>query len=318
MIQPPDEQENLKNRIDEDNSIHHPNDSLFKAFMSNPIMAKDFLALQLPKAIYKRIENSKLVLCPQSFVDNKLKHKHVDVLYCTEFDDKIGYIYILTEQQTEPDEMLPFRIMQYVLRIIEHHQKQFDTKEFPVIYPLIYYVGKKPYKFSTDFYDGFGDNKELAKSILTNPFQIANVYGATDEELQAHPLAGALTKVYQIASARDVMTKLSELKPYIVYIDNHGYLGLLLSMLEFILDKAENGNGEKVLEAVTNMVTAKTGENVMTLAQQMKNEAAYEKQHMIAENLLKRGLDLKMISEDTGLDLSELKKMKAKIEETRH
>ncbi len=64
---------------------------------------------------------------PQSYVDNKLKHKHVDVLYRTEFDNKPGYFYILSEHQTQPDKKMPLRIMQYILRIIEHHQKQFHT-----------------------------------------------------------------------------------------------------------------------------------------------------------------------------------------------
>lgn len=107
-------------------------------------------------------------------------------------NDTPGYIYFLTEEQTEPDKKMLFRIWQYILRIIEQHQKQYNTNEFPIVYPLIFHVGNQAYPFLTDFFDGFGDHKILARSILMNPFPVADVVGVTDETVQDHPLAGTL------------------------------------------------------------------------------------------------------------------------------
>ena len=77
--------------------IHNPYDSLFKRFMADPTNARDFFRKNLPNKLLRRLDLTKLELCPQSFVDQHLKHKHVDVLYKTILDgDRPCYIYVLT------------------------------------------------------------------------------------------------------------------------------------------------------------------------------------------------------------------------------
>ncbi len=307
---------------EENHDVHNPFDSLFKVFMSDVHNARDFMAMHLPPDIIQHIDLSKLLLCPQTFVDNKLKHKHIDVLYQTTFDDKIGYVYLLTEQQTEADKDMPFRIMQYVLRIIEHHKKQFNTDIFPVIYPLVFYVGKAPYRYSTDFYDGFGDNKELAKSILTHPFRVAHVVGATQEELHQHPLAGTLSMVYQLAFARDITNKLIALQPQFLYIDMHVGSNLILAMLKFILSRAEYGNANRIIETVAQMVTKTTGDAVMTLSQQLKQEGIQQgiqqEKLMIAKSMLLDKMPIETISKYTTLTVDEINKLKKELKPTTH
>ena len=255
----------------ESEKAHNSYDALFKHFMSNPNNAMDFFDLFLAKEIWAKVNKQYMELCPESFVDNKLKHKHVDILYRTRFDNEDGYIYILSEEQTQPDKALPFRIMQYILRIIEMHKKQFKTDAFPIVYPLIFHVGKKEYPYSTDFFDGFGEHKALAKSILMNPFPVANVTGVTDEDLNAHPLAGTLSRVYQLANARDLIFKLKKLKPKFYYIDTHSGSDSVLSMLEFTLSKTEKGDADTVVETVQHMVSEETKGKIMTLVQQLEN-----------------------------------------------
>lgn len=80
------------------NFIHNAQDGLFKRYMSVRENAIDFFSLHLDKAIWARTDVNSMKLCPNSFVDNELKHRHVDVLYQTKFDKKPGYLYLLTEQ----------------------------------------------------------------------------------------------------------------------------------------------------------------------------------------------------------------------------
>ncbi|MDX2164627.1 MAG: Rpn family recombination-promoting nuclease/putative transposase [Gammaproteobacteria bacterium] len=293
--------------------VHNPYDSLFKAFMSNIAVAKDFFAMQLPPEIYQKINTEKLFLCPQSFVDHQLKHKHVDVLYRTEFDEKVGYIYILTEQQTEPDANLPFRIMQYVMRIIEHHQKQFKTAQFPVVYPLIYYVGKKPYKFSTDFYDGFAHNKALAKHLLTNPFPLTQITQVQEEKLEGHPLAGTLVKVYQLAYARDFMLELAGLERFFKVVDSYGYVDLILSVLQFLLNGFGKSEGEKIMSMVSQMVTKESKRKIMTIAEKMQQKWMNQTIQLVAKKMLAERISEELIAKTTGLSLSEIKKLKKEL-----
>ena len=179
--------------------IKNPFDALFKRAMENLDMAKDVLTSIIPENFLSKIDFTVFELCPQSYIDNHLIFKHVDLLYRTKIQEQPGYLYLLTEAQKEPDPDLPFRLMQYILRIIDHHRKQFKTKAFPIVYPIIYYLGEKPYCYSTDFFDGFADNKELAKSILTQSFQIEHVIAESWDDFKDHPSASTLARIFSLA-----------------------------------------------------------------------------------------------------------------------
>lgn len=76
-------------------------DPLFKLFLREPETAKDFLAAHLPQDIRARVRLETLKLEPGSFVDQKLRELHSDVLYSVETTDgDAGYIYCLVEHQS--------------------------------------------------------------------------------------------------------------------------------------------------------------------------------------------------------------------------
>jgi len=142
----------------QDNSIHQPADKLFKTWMADIRVAKDIFHMCLPKAILETIDFNYLTLSPQSHITHRHKNRNVDVLYETKINGKDGYLYILTEHQSEPDRFMPLRLMEYVILIIRHHLKQHKNCDtFPVIYPLVFYTGNKPYSHTMDFYDCFGN-----------------------------------------------------------------------------------------------------------------------------------------------------------------
>lgn len=309
---------------EEDNEeIHNPFDSLFKAFMVDANNARDFLEMHLSPEIIKRLDLSQMFLCPQSFVDNKLKHKHIDVLYRTVLDRKqTAYIYLLTEAQKTPEKLMTLRVEHYLMRIIDYHTKQFKTTVYPVVLPLIFYVGKRPYPYSTDFYDGFGEYKELAKSILTAPFPIINITGTTLEELSKHPFAGTLSKVYQLAYVRDLEKHLELLESQFYYIDTHGGSDLIISMLEFILDQAQNGDADKIIHQMSKMVSRKTGDEVMTLSQKLikhgVEQGIKQEKNVVAKNLLQAQASFELITMATGLKREQIEKLQEETEPTTH
>ncbi len=322
-----------KNSSSQNKAIHQPQDGLFKYFMSIKQNALDLFSLTLEPEIWKRVNKNVMELCPQSYVDNKLKHKHVDVLYRTEFDHQPGYFYILSENQSKPDKKMPLRMMQYILRIIEHHQKQFHTQEFPLVYPIIYYVSSKPYPYSTSFFEGFGDNEALAKEILVSPFTVRNICGVTEEELKAHPLAGTLARVYQLVQHRDALKILQSLKDEFLYIDLQVSSDFILTMLEYILGKVSvrtDISADDVLNSIANMVTVTTEKKVMNLAQQLENRGRQEgiQQGMqqgselekikIAESFLMQGIDENIVAIGTDLPLDKISEIKARLNLTSH
>ena len=108
----------------------------------------------------------------------------VDVLVETKFNGVSGYIYVLVEHQSKPDEIMPLRIWSYMLKIMEYHITRNNTKVLPIVYPIIFYNGKKQYNYSTNLLDLFA-NKVLAKSILGDlaPIQLTELNQISDAEL---------------------------------------------------------------------------------------------------------------------------------------
>ena len=104
--------------------IHHPHDGFFKHSLSNLTVAKDLLQAHLSPAIAQRIQWDSLCLSNKSYTDEKLAQLHSDVVYACQIDDKSAYIYILIEQQTTPDPLLPFRFLQYNVAMLTEHLAQ--------------------------------------------------------------------------------------------------------------------------------------------------------------------------------------------------
>jgi predicted transposase/invertase (TIGR01784 family) len=155
-------------------TIHHPHDGFFKHSLSNPTVAKDLLQAHLSPAITQRMQWDTLKLSNKSFVDKKLSQLHSDVVYTCQIDGQAAYIYILIEQQTKPDPLLPFRFLQYNVAMLTEHlaqnKKEKKKQHLPTILNLCLYTGKKsPYPYSLDIYDCFEDPM-LARATMFKPW----------------------------------------------------------------------------------------------------------------------------------------------------
>ncbi|MCU0318416.1 MAG: Rpn family recombination-promoting nuclease/putative transposase, partial [Amoebophilaceae bacterium] len=78
----------------------------------------------LSPAITQRIQWDSLHLSNKSYTDEKLAQLHSDLVYACQIDHKSAYIYILVEQQTTPDHLLPFRFLQCNVALLAEHLAQ--------------------------------------------------------------------------------------------------------------------------------------------------------------------------------------------------
>jgi predicted transposase/invertase (TIGR01784 family) len=145
-----------------------PHDGFFKHALSNLTVAKYLLRAHLSPSIQQRIQWNYLKLSNKSYTDEKLAQLHSDVVYTCQIDEKSSYIYILLEQQTKPDPLLPFRFLQYNVALLAEHlsqnKKGQQKTKLPIILNLCLYSGKQtPYPYSVDIYDCF-EAPVLAKS----------------------------------------------------------------------------------------------------------------------------------------------------------
>lgn len=185
-------------------------DGLFKLFLREPDTARDFLAVHLPADIRAQVRLDTLKLEPGSFVDQKLRELHSDVLYSVETaEGHAGYIYCLVEHQSTADRMMAWRMMRYSMAVMDAHLKK-GNDTLPVVVPLLFYQGTvRPYPYSTDWMDCF-DVPALARDVYSRPWPLVDVSVMEDSDLQSHRRMALLELVQRDIRHRDAASLLRD------------------------------------------------------------------------------------------------------------
>ncbi|EJA7385391.1 Rpn family recombination-promoting nuclease/putative transposase [Salmonella enterica] len=185
-------------------------DGLFKLFLREPDTARDFLAVHLPADIRSQVRLDTLKLEPGSFVDQKLRELHSDVLYSVQTaEGHAGYIYCLVEHQSSADRMMAWRMMRYSMAVMDAHLKK-GNDTLPVVVPLLFYQGTvRPYPYSTDWMDCF-DVPALAREVYSRPWPLVDVSVMEDSDLQSHRRMALLELVQRDIRHRDAASLLRD------------------------------------------------------------------------------------------------------------
>ncbi len=98
-------------------TIPSPHDRFFRHALNDQRVAKAFFNFHLPNSIRQVVDLDSLQLRNDSFIDQELQLAITDVLFAANFAGKPGYIYLLAEHQSSPDRWMPFRLLNYMVRI---------------------------------------------------------------------------------------------------------------------------------------------------------------------------------------------------------
>ncbi|ECA1950133.1 Rpn family recombination-promoting nuclease/putative transposase [Salmonella enterica subsp. enterica serovar Virchow] len=197
--------------MDNGNGVSRPgHDGLFKLFLREPDTAKDFLAAHLPQDIRSQVRLETLKLEPGSFVDQKLRELHSDVLYSVETaQGDAGYIYCLVEHQSTADKIMAWRMKRYAMAVMDAHLKK-GHETLPVVVPLLFYQGTvRPYPYSTDWLDCFAA-PALAREVYSRPWPLVDVSVMEDRDLQSHRRMALLELVQRDIRHRDAASLLRD------------------------------------------------------------------------------------------------------------
>ena len=100
---------------------HNPHDALFRNTFSKVEHVAAELRAVLPPALLSRIDLTTLTLNPGSYVDADLTSSESDLLFTASLGGRPAFVYVLFEHQSSVDELMPLRILKYVVRILERH-----------------------------------------------------------------------------------------------------------------------------------------------------------------------------------------------------
>lgn len=252
-------------------------DAVFKKFLSNRKVTKEFLQLHLPPAIRDRCDFSTLTIRPGSFVEENLRQCFSDILYSMKMTMENGdtnecLIYFIIEHQSNPQKFMALRKLRYVVNVLQQCIEQ-GCKKLPVVVPILFYHGKvRPYPYSNDWLDCFAD-RELAESVYFNPFPVVDVTAIDDEEIMKHGNVALLELVQKHIFARDMMVIsqaiVSLLNTYCTESE------LIKALMYYIAQRGEIANTQQFLKTIIEQAPTYR-EDIMTIAQDLRKEGREE------------------------------------------
>ncbi len=325
-------------------------DELSRQFLSNVEVARDFLSQYLPKDILQMCDLSTINIESGSHVEHNLKKSYSDVVYRIDLYREHGqpcrcvYVYTLIEHQSNAQEIMPLRIAFYCLSVLQKHIDKYpdDVLKLPIVVPLVFYHGEKsPYPYPCDIADMFA-NKDLYRKAPLGSFGLIDLTIKEDNELLKHKklalleialksskhrdftnMVRVLVDALQIAHAENINDALIDgFISYLAYAKEAGELEPLFKKIKkeipFYEDKIMSYAEELRKEGMQlgrqeGMQLGK--QEGMQLGKQEgmqlgRQEGTHEAQLKIAKNLLKSGVDDKIVVQSTELDQIEIDKLK--------
>ena len=307
-------------------------DWFFKQFMTKPRVHKEFFELHLPSYILENIDLDTIKIEKTTFLNSTLGSGEVDMLFSVNYHKgDLGYIYLLTEQQTVPNKWMAFRIAKYILRICDEHLAKYKKATMlPLVYPLVFYNGTEPYNVPKNLWGLFSD-PILAKSFFTEDHQLVELQKLNEQALSSKLIfAGVMELMMKRIKAPDIVDVLGKLKE-LLQVLGHEDTVYMEYILWYTSYNAESTHKEKCVEILKDCTENK--EVIMNIAEAFRQDGKLEGMEKglhegmekglhegmekglhagkleTAKAMLKDDMDIKSIMRFTGLTSAEIKNL---------
>ncbi|KAB7685428.1 Rpn family recombination-promoting nuclease/putative transposase [Plesiomonas shigelloides] len=299
-------------------TVPTPHDSVFKAFLTDPDTARDFLMIHLPPALLAVCDLDTLQLASGSFIEESLRPYFSDVLYSLKTQHGDGYVYTLIEHQSSPDKNMAFRMMRYAIAAMQQHLDAGHT-QLPLVIPILFYQGQtSPYPYSLNWLDSFADPK-LAQSLYCGAFPLVDITVISDDEIMQHKRMALLELLQKHIRQRDLVELINQVAALLL----EGYTNekQVRTLMNYMFLVGETDHPEALLTQLASQVP-QHGDTLMTIAEQLEQKGlqkgrmegmqlgeAKGRQKAVREmarNMLAKGIDIETISSITGMTTDEL------------
>ncbi len=308
------------------NTITHSHDKLFKTVFSKKEAVAEFIQKFLPSDVASRIDLDSLTLDSTEYIDEHLKDHCSDVVYNADYisnnQQTISIkVSLLFEHKSYQESHPHLQLLRYFLNVWEIQRKQ--KQPLTPFIPIIFYHGKKAWnnKPFHEYFDNLGDSNLLRfapqfECLLVDTTQYNN---KDFQQLNVGELQ------YSIA----MMKYISDMD---AFLDN---LADIFANVEQFIATQEGGNFFQTMVIYLYQYSGLTADQwrekmqaINTLSPQLertfistydqainegmkkgKEEGKKEALLKTAKNLKKIGISTKIISESTGLSLTEIDKL---------
>ena len=262
-----------------------PHDRIFKRAFESPEDAAAELRAVLSPALSRHVNWDSLRSEPCAFIDADLGRQQSDLLFSAEIANLPAFIYILFEHQSSNDPLMPMRLLAYVVRILEHHQRTAKViLPLPVVIPVVLHHSHTGWRQPLELLPLFGDvvNQvpELEPFIPRFRFHLDDISHLSDEQLRHRALQAfpALT-LWALRDARaperllHTLGSWADLLTDLVLAPNG--VEAIRSLFEYITLVADDLSAQNLREAVAKAVPL-AEPIIMTIAEQLRAEGRAE------------------------------------------
>ncbi len=303
----------MENEKPSSNRIAKAHDHFFRSAMSDKRVAREFFESHLPADFKKQVDLNQLELQSGTFIDDLRQEWIADMLFRTVMDDREAYIYLLVDHQSQPDELMPFRVLKYVCNVIDQHLKTIETNKTPLILPIVVYHGRQEWKYSTNINDLVDAPKHLVDNYFLKPFILLDLNKIDDEVLKKNIWSGVMELTLKHIFKRDMLPYLADIVKMLKLLERENGEQLTKDVLVYVLDRGQIGE-DKLISLIKKEFSDEIGDSMATVAEQLKAkgkaEGKAESRVFIAKRLLSEKMDDLFIAKITELTLEQIQKLK--------
>jgi hypothetical protein len=283
-----------------------------RLLLENPQNVCDLLGLSVPD-IVQMIDSSRLKPIQTTFVQRDYRHVESDVVLVAPLRRRKGkrsarrlLIYILIEHQSEPDPLMPLRVLDYVVQIFRYQVREWSKTHRSLarirldpVLPVVFYTGTRrwdtPGKFVdlVDLGDQFGAMTPSIEPLFINLPEIP----AETLETQGGYFGSVLRLVQQRKSRpREFQQLLNQVVQHLETMPEPErlrwleLLSYIMALVYHVRDPSEQPNLQRTVES--SVQTDEHRQEIFqmrrTIADELKEEGAIWNRRQVLIRLLKR------------------------------
>jgi predicted transposase/invertase (TIGR01784 family) len=278
MVQP------KKDAAHEDGCARTPHDRLFHYVFSNPVHAAGELQMLLPSELSRRMDWSTLETLPTRLVDQTLAELRSDVLFRAKLDGREVLLYLLLEHQSSPDPLMPFRLLEYVVKIWEQYLREHPgAHQLPAIVPMVLHHSEWGWTAPTNLREMIDLDDDtfslVAPHLPTFELLLDDISKQKDEELRGRAMSDlARLTLLCLRSLRTSPQPLTDLRRWfdlcLAVLNATDGTAAFSALASYILFTTETQRAE--LRAFARELGPKAEEVIMTGAQMLIAEGRAE------------------------------------------
>ena len=287
--------------------VNHQHDKIFRTVLDRK---SDALAL-INKALNTQLEVQDIEKYNSSFINKVFQNREADIVYKI----KDRSIFILIEHQTKVDYLMPYRILEYEVAIMQSaiDLDKIKNKEskIPLVIPIVLYTGNK--KWNAKKY--LEENQEKIEGIengLGN-YNLIDINEMTEKELlEDNSFISKMILIEKSKNTENIVEILEKIVKITKEEDKETLRRIISIILEEkigitkakeLIEKMEGDEGNML--AVVDMIRR---ENQMYI-EIGKKEGELKEKIKIVTNMLKEKFNIETIQKITGINKEEIEKI---------